>query len=163
LRERAQEKEANEYSRRLQRKDVYDTLFAKVQAIQQLNLQPEKWNQSQLKIMVRWFRRDGDEKMPSKKTEQLERYYATCQHGKLQAPGIPELCGGPGTVGNEQPSLDEELPQLNLLPDEEELNLLPDEDRKRCSDDEQELATLLAGGFRRQQEKVTDTPAAVEA
>jgi tRNA G46 methylase TrmB len=49
VRERAQEKEANEYSRQLQRKDVYDTIFAKVQAIRQLNLQPEKWNQSQLK------------------------------------------------------------------------------------------------------------------
>jgi hypothetical protein len=111
--------------------------------------------------MVRWFRRDGDEKMPSKKTEQLERYYATCQRGELQAPEIPELRGGPGTVEDEQPSLDEELPQLNLPPDGEELNLLPDEDRNRYSDSEQELATLLAGGFRPQQEQIADTPAAV--
>ncbi len=33
---------------------------------------------------------------------------------------------------DEQPSLDEELPQLNLPPDGEELNLLPDEDRNRA-------------------------------
>jgi hypothetical protein len=112
--------------------------------------------------MVRWFKRDGDEKMPSKKAEQLERYYATCQRGKLQAPEILVLHGGPDTVEDEQPSLDEELPQLNLLPDGEELNLLPDEDRNRYSDDEQELATLLAGGFRPQQEQIADTPAAVE-
>ncbi len=77
--------------------------------------------------MVWWFRRDGEEKMPSKKTEQLEWYYATCQRGELQAPEIPELHGGPGAVEDEQPSLDKELPQLNLLPDGEELNLLPDE------------------------------------
>jgi len=93
--------------------------------------------------------------------EGWERYYATCQRGELQAPEIPELRGGPSTVEDEQPSLDEALPQLNLLPDGEELNLLPDEDRNQYSDDEQELATLLAGGFRPQQEQIADTPTAI--
>jgi hypothetical protein len=40
--------------------------------------------------MIRWFKRDGDEKLPSKKQDQLARYYATCERGELEVPQLPQ-------------------------------------------------------------------------
>ena len=40
--------------------------------------------------MIKWFKRDGDEKLPSKKSEQITRYLATCHRGDLPAPMLPD-------------------------------------------------------------------------
>jgi hypothetical protein len=45
----------------LRKKDEYDTLFAKVEMIKALHLPSEQLNQTQLKIMLRWYRWDGDQ------------------------------------------------------------------------------------------------------
>jgi hypothetical protein len=91
VRERVHEKEHHEYSRQVQKTGSYDALHAKVQAIKYLNLPPECWNQTQLKIMIGWYKRDGDDKLPTKKQDQLARYYATCNRGDLEAPSLPLL------------------------------------------------------------------------
>jgi hypothetical protein len=90
VRERVNEREEREYNRQLQKKDTYDALYAKVHAIRELNLPPERWNQAQLKVMIRWFKQDGDEKLLSKKQDQLARYYATCERGELEVPQLPQ-------------------------------------------------------------------------
>ncbi len=67
-----------EYNASLKKKDEYDALFVKVQEIQNLNLPYDKWNVVQLKLMVKWFKRDEDEKLPNKKQDLVARYPATC-------------------------------------------------------------------------------------
>ncbi len=70
-----QQKNANvrqtEYKKRLKTKNEYDTLCAQVQAVKDLNLPPDKWNQAQLRTIVKWCKKDGNEKLPSKKQDQL--------------------------------------------------------------------------------------------
>ncbi len=39
---------------------------------------PEKWNQTQLKTILWWYKRAGDDKLPTKKQEQVARSYETC-------------------------------------------------------------------------------------
>jgi hypothetical protein len=70
----AKEKEYNAY---LRRKDKYDILLAKVQELRDQNLPLDKWNTAQLKTMVKWYKRDGDDKIPSKKQDLMARYLAT--------------------------------------------------------------------------------------
>jgi hypothetical protein len=65
VRDRVQEKEHHEFNKQLQRKDSYNALHAKVQEIENSNLPPEKWNQRQLKIMLCWYKREGDDKLPT--------------------------------------------------------------------------------------------------
>jgi hypothetical protein len=60
----AKEKECNAY---LRRNDEYDVLEAKVREIKMQNLPHDQWNTTQLKIMVKWYKRDGDDKLPTKK------------------------------------------------------------------------------------------------
>ncbi len=72
------------------KKNECDELLAKVQQVRGLNLPPDKWTQAQLRIMVKWLKRDGDEKLPSKKQDQLTRYYDTCHRKDLPALEIPE-------------------------------------------------------------------------
>lgn len=49
------------------RKDEYDKLNAKVQEIKNESIPVENINQTKLMILLRWYRRDGDEKIPKKK------------------------------------------------------------------------------------------------
>jgi len=78
-----------ERSMQLRKKDEYDALLAKVQAIKNLNLPYDKWNATQLKTMVKWYKRDGDEKLPGKKQELIARYLATCERQDLPPPPLP--------------------------------------------------------------------------
>ncbi len=48
------------------------------------------WTQAHLKTMIKWYKQDGDEKLPSKKSEQITRYLATCHQGELPAPMLPD-------------------------------------------------------------------------
>ena len=48
------------------------------------------WTQAHLRTMIKWLKRDGDEKLPSKKSEQITRYLATCHRGDLPAPMLPD-------------------------------------------------------------------------
>jgi hypothetical protein len=48
------------------------------------------WTQAHLRTMIKWFKQDGDEKLPSKKSEQITRYLATCHRGDLPAPMLPD-------------------------------------------------------------------------
>ena len=79
-----------EYEKHLRKKDEYDVLFAQVQAIRLQNLPYNMWTQAHLRTMIKWFKRDGDEKLPSKKSEQITRYLATCHRGDLPAPMLPD-------------------------------------------------------------------------
>jgi hypothetical protein len=79
-----------EYEKYYKRKDEHDALHAKVEAIRNLNLSCEKWNQTQLKVMIRWYKRDGDEKLPSKKQDQLARYIATRYRADMPPPQPPD-------------------------------------------------------------------------
>jgi len=79
-----------EYEKYYKRKDEHDALYAKVEAIRSQNLPSDKWNQAQLKVMVRWYKRDGDEKLPSKKQDQLARYNATCHRADMPPPQPPD-------------------------------------------------------------------------
>jgi len=177
VRERVQEKEHRECSRQVQKKDSYDALPAKVQAIKDLNLPPECWNQAQLKIMIRWYKRDGDDKLQTKKQEQLARYYATCNRGDLEAPPLPLL---PLAHDNDSEDDADELPPppLNPMSDRADLEprpllYLPTPDGSDCADlepqpllnlpspdgsdrgqhsnNERELAILLANDFQDEQ------------
>jgi hypothetical protein len=161
----------------VQKKDSYDALPAKVQAIKDLNLPPECWNQAQLKIMIRWYKRDGDDKLPTKKEEQLARYYATCNRGDLEAPPLPLL---PLAHDNDSEDDADELPPppLNPMSDRADLEprpllYLPTPDGSDCADlepqpllnlpspdgsdrgqhsnNERELAILLANDFQDEQ------------
>jgi hypothetical protein len=69
------EKENKKYYKK---KDEYDALHAKVQEIRRLNLPSEKWTQAQLKVMLRWFKRPDDPKLPTRKQDQHARYAEVC-------------------------------------------------------------------------------------
>ncbi len=43
----------------------------------------------QLKVMLRCFKRDGDDKLPSTKQDQFARYVITCPRGDVPAPKLP--------------------------------------------------------------------------
>jgi predicted acetyltransferase len=46
-------------------KDEYDNLLAKVNAVKAGNMPPEKWSASQLHVMVKWYKHDDDNALPS--------------------------------------------------------------------------------------------------
>jgi hypothetical protein len=100
--------------------------------------------------MLCWYKRQGDDKLPTKKQDQLARYYATCNHGDLEAPPLPIL---PDRADLEPPPLpnlpspecndrtDLKPPPLPNLP-------LPDcSDREQHSNDEWELQYFLQTVF----------------
>jgi hypothetical protein len=173
------EKENHEYEKQLQKKNAFDALHSKVQALKDLNLPPEKWNQVQLKIMFRWYKRDGDDKLPTKKVDQLARYYETCNRGDQQASTLPSdplvqhdtsepppLPTNKRSRGQHVDGKDEEEEPVILLgdDDEEELAILfgnnydviqHQRNSEQHSDDERELAILLAGGMRQDVADIT--------
>ena len=51
---------------------------------------PEKWSASQLHVMVKWYKRDDDNALQSKKSDLLTRYLETCNRGDRVAPLLPE-------------------------------------------------------------------------
>jgi hypothetical protein len=85
-------------------KDEYDKLLAKVTTVRALNKPPEKWSATQLHTMVKWYKRDDDNAIPSKKTELLTRYLETCNREERVAPPLPEM--------PHQPPSDGELPPI---------------------------------------------------
>ena len=119
------------------KKKEYDELLAKVQQVRGLYIPPGKWTNSQLRIMVKWLQRDGDENIPLKKQDQLTRYYETCHRGDLPAPEIPQAL----QHVNENPPA---LQQPPTTADDLQIDDLLDEGNEI---DELELAQLLAGGF----------------
>jgi len=162
------EKENHEYEKQLQKKNAFDALHSKVQALKDLNLPPEKWNQAQLKIMLRWYKRDGDDKLPTKKVDQLARYYETCNRGDQQAPTLasdplvqhdtsepPPLPTNKRSRGQHVDGKDEEEEPVILLgndDEEEPAILLGYDDEEELAillgdDDEEELAILLGNNY----------------
>jgi len=123
------------------RKNKYDELLAKVEQVRGLNLPPDKWTQAQLKIMVRWSKRDGDEKISSRKQDQLTRYYETCHHEDLLPPEIPLPLQ---QIKENIPTSVEPLPKVddllldNVLDDDNQIHKL-------------ELAEILAGHFQNEE------------
>ena len=89
IQERVNAKEQREYDKQLQKKDEFDVLLAKVQAVKALNIPPEQWTQVQLRVMLHWLKRDGDDKIPSRKQDQLVGYYATCNREDRLPPPLP--------------------------------------------------------------------------
>jgi hypothetical protein len=127
--------------------------------------------------MIRWYKRDGDDKLQTKKQEQLARYYATCNRGDLEAPPLPLL---PLAHENDSEDDADELPPppLNPMSDRADLEprpllYLPTPDGSDCADlepqpllnlpspdgsdrgqhsnNERELAILLANDFQDEQ------------
>jgi hypothetical protein len=62
------------------KKDIYDVLQVKVQAIKDKNLPPKKWTVSELNTMLQWYKSPSNTAMPSKKADKLARYYQICNH-----------------------------------------------------------------------------------
>jgi hypothetical protein len=83
VKQRVDAAKEKEYNASLRKKDEYDALFAKVQEIQNQNLPYDKWNTTQLKVIVKWYKRDRDDKLPNKKQDLIARYLATCHHGDM--------------------------------------------------------------------------------
>jgi hypothetical protein len=115
VQQRADAAKEREYNASLKKKDEYDALFVKVQEIQNLNLPYDKWNAVQLKLMVKWFKRDGDEKLPNKKQDLVASYLATCHREDLPTPMLPN--GFEAAVAPQLPTmlLTCLLPQIMLL------------------------------------------------
>jgi hypothetical protein len=98
--------------------------------------------------MLRWFKRDGDEKIPSKKQDQLARYLEICYREDLPPPDIP-LAFRQNQDDPPPLPLQQAAPQIDLELDDDV--------------DEQELARLLVGGFHCQAMNHVTTLAALEA
>ena len=45
----------------------YDALLNEVNQVRQVDRLPEQWMVAQLKTMVKWYKRDGDDVIPAKK------------------------------------------------------------------------------------------------
>ncbi len=167
VRNYVQQKSANaqhkEYTKKLKLKEEYDALHAKVQQVLGLNLPAEKWNQLQLHTMVKWFKRDTDEKMPSKKEDLLQHYRATCMRQDLPAPQLPDA---------PSPQLAElQLPDALPLPDAPPLPDTPmqqlndevdDDPRNNYESNNEEVAQILLGAKKISQDEDEATePAAI--
>jgi hypothetical protein len=91
--------------------------------------------------MVKWLKQDGDDKIPSKKQDQLTRYYETCHRADLPAPAIPQALQH---INKNLPALEQppviavDLQIDDVLDDGNEI-------------DELELARLWAGGFQHEE------------
>jgi hypothetical protein len=60
------------------RKAAEDELKRKVNIIRNGNTDPTKWKLTDLKVMVSYFKRPGDSKMPTTRNKLLTRYILTC-------------------------------------------------------------------------------------
>ncbi len=100
----------------LKLKAEYNNLLVEVNAVKSLNKTPEQWSAAQVCTMVKWYKCDEDNALPSKKADLLTRYYATCNHGDCIPPPLPEKLLLP-------PS-DEVLPSISLDDDEQSDDIL---------------------------------------
>ncbi len=152
-----------EYTKKLKLKEEYDALHAKVQQVLGLNLPADKWNQAQLRTMVKWFKRDTDEKMPSKKEDLLQRYHATCMRQDLPAPQLPDA--PPPQLAELQLPDALPLPDVPPMPDAptQQLNDKVDNDPRTNneSDDEDVARILLGAKMISQDEDEATEPAAI--
>jgi hypothetical protein len=78
--------EEKHHQKALRAKDIYNVLQAKVQAIREKNLPPEKWTVSVLNTMMQWYKRPEDGAIPSKKVDKLARYHEIKGHGDPPMP-----------------------------------------------------------------------------
>ncbi len=63
-------------------------LQEKVHKVREKGNSPDKWNSSDLAIMIQWFRRKGDAAIPKTVAERRQRYLEVCGQGD---PQVPEL------------------------------------------------------------------------
>jgi hypothetical protein len=100
----------------LRKKDIFDTLRAKVQDIRDKNLPPEKWTVSELNTMLQWYKNPSDTAMPSKKSDKLARYHQICNRGDPPEPELLPLPPLP-TPQLATASTEDAVPDLSLLDD----------------------------------------------
>jgi hypothetical protein len=74
----------------LKLKTEYGNLLAEVNAVKALHKTPEQWSAAQVRTMVKWYKFDADNALPSKNVDLLTRYFATCNHGDRVPPPLPE-------------------------------------------------------------------------
>jgi hypothetical protein len=67
VKQRADAANEKEYNVQVRKKDEYDALLEKVEEIKLHDLPYDNWNTAQLKSMVKWYKRDGDIKLPNRK------------------------------------------------------------------------------------------------
>jgi hypothetical protein len=89
IQQKARKEENRKYEQLRKQKEEYDTLLSQVTKVRELNKPPEQWTAPQLKIMVRWYKQDGDMAIPSQKAQLLTRHYATKDHDERPVPPLP--------------------------------------------------------------------------
>ena len=116
LNQKIRKEQEKKYQSMLKLKAEYDNLLVEVNAVKALNKTPEQWSAAQVRTMVKWYKCDEDNALPSKKADLLTRYYATCNRGDRIPPPLPEELLLP-------PS-DEVLPSISLDDDEQSDGIL---------------------------------------
>jgi len=148
VQQRADAAKEKEYNTQVRKKDEYDTLLAKVEEIKRLNLPYDKWNTAQLKAMVKWYKRDGDEKLPNKKQELIARYLATCGREDLPAPLLPVAFNAlPPLPLVEHCTIDAPVPNIDNCTNEDETVLHLNDDSIYQEDEREVAEILLAAGI----------------
>jgi len=123
VRQTKEQEQEKIHQQQLRKKDIYDTLQAKVSAIREKNLPPEKWSVADLNTMLQWYKNNSDTAMPTKKVDKLARYYQICMRGEPTPPILP-LLPLPPLPTLQQPTLttadegDSQTSDLRLLADE---------------------------------------------
>jgi len=83
--EQARNREQSELEAVQRRQQQLVNSKRKVDAIREKNMDPAKWNSSELHTMVAWFKRPGDSNIPKRKEQLLRRYQLTC-HRREEEP-----------------------------------------------------------------------------
>jgi hypothetical protein len=132
VRHTKEQEEARVHQQMARKKDIYDALRVKVQAVREKNLPAEKWTIAELNSMLQWYKHGTDTAMPTKKAEKLARYHQICNRGD---PPEPELHPLP-PLPPPQPASKDEPHNLPVLDD--------DRSGARIDDDaSKDLAQLL--------------------
>ena len=71
-------------------------MLGKVTAICQVNKPPHLWNMNELKIMVTWYKREGDAALPTKKDLLIVRYEEAKEHSECSLPVPPAAAKNDG-------------------------------------------------------------------
>jgi hypothetical protein len=116
IQDKIRKEQEKKYQNAMKLKEEYDKILAEVEAIKLLNKTPEQWSVSQLRTMVKWYKRDELEKaLPNKKAELLTRYHETCNHGERTAPTLPSALVSEDPRLEAFPALDDEDEEPSLL------------------------------------------------
>jgi len=91
VRQTKEQEEARVRQQQLRKKDIYDALEAKVKAIREKNLPPDKWSVADINTMLQWYKNPSDTAMPTKKADKLARYYQICMRGDPTGPELLQL------------------------------------------------------------------------